>query len=720
MSLEQYGISQEFGGLGDWPPTAEGAAPVKPKKSFIGIPDLHINPLQQYTNVTYNTRLTMMPAREMAEPKAPRSYDYKNGIIMWETGGSGTIYLEEMEIEMAGVGNNSDDYKTASLAKVKGRLVEPIGGRLIESIAISSQLMEYESNNASIYLLEVYFTGYDKSDLPIICKGWNGEDQIYRWYVSLNELNMSLDYKGAVYDFKMTDAGAEASSPDAMLFESSFKMDSSKPTVGGFCDELAKALNDREDDKVKSGLREFPSRYVITPHKEIALCKFNKLGPVSRAWQWVFGGEKTAPAHTSITQFIDDTLSQSSDLLKMLHRVNDGKREYNSTDTKPKSLGKISRVLGYANGAVAIKGTNGLPQWDEKLNGYVYEYHYFVHMLSEARIILPGELKDTEDPNERRSRVDAWISEGLLRKAYKWIYTGENAEVLTCSLKLNNLFRHVRPLWISSETNKAISAGATQPTAREKSGNTGKNPNKLNYAKMLNTLHTATTGNQAYAEDLLVRTGQQANININPTSGWRPLHTAKMYNMNTEVHQSFASTPFFQESATEFSIYKQINAAAGHGDNSSATIELEVVGDPYYLMQIPGGKNQPPWECDVWEWEKNHCTREMLAEKRKTAGTYDILPKIYFEAQIPSSGWTAEDIMELRKSDAISGIYHIIYITNKFSKGKFTSYLKANRDMLANDLTGANDSRQAPSATGTANTTGKNNAAPASNPAPNK
>ena len=45
----------------------------------IGLPDIHYNPLQNYRNVTYTTRLTMMPVIEATQTRLQRSYDYKKG-----------------------------------------------------------------------------------------------------------------------------------------------------------------------------------------------------------------------------------------------------------------------------------------------------------------------------------------------------------------------------------------------------------------------------------------------------------------------------------------------------------------------------------------------------------------------------------------------------------------------------------------------------------------
>jgi len=142
-------------------------------------------------------------------------------------------------------------------------------------------------------------------------------------------------------------------------------------------------------------------------------------------------------------------------------------------------------------------------------------------------------------------------------------------------------------------------------------------------------------------------------------------------------------------------------------------LNLEVVGDPYWLMQIPGTPGKPPWEEDVWEYEKEQLTEDQMAEKRKKTATHTWLPFIYFEARVPSAtNNNITDTMKLRESDAISGVYFTVKLVNKFTKGKFTTSLECAREPLSNPWTGrAKPANSTPgSSPGSASSTGPNNA----------
>jgi hypothetical protein len=673
----------------------------------VGLPDIHYNPLQNYRNVTYNTRLTMMPAGESAKTRDNRSYDFKRGIVIWETGGAGSIYLEELIMEYAGAGNNTGHYINQLPVSMKGKLVEPVGGRLIEAMSLAAFDLGYKTTADAVYMLEISFTGFDTStDLPVTCKGWDDEELTFKWYVNLTKLDMMLDFKGSTYDFDLVATGGLSLTPDFMTLEQGFRMIGSPETIGSFCKELEKALNEREEDKVKAGIRCVPHKYVISAHKDITNIKLSSGFWSRQTWSWLIGrGEMQAQPGQTIQTFILGALANSKDLMKFLHRIPE-KKDYNNPDTKPNTTHIVPRNLVIIPGAKNVEESE-VYSFDDKLGAAAKEVHLFITTKEDPRnIISPQEYKDAQDPANRDKRVENWVKKGLLRKVYKWIYTGENAEVIGTNIKLDNMWRNVRPLWINNETGKAVAPMQTIATAKEKSPADKTKAIACNDAKTIN--NRINRNSATYAEDA----EYDAKTNsIAPKKGWYP-HMPQFYHMNVGINQNTQQGALSEENAHEYSIYKQIGANLS-GSGEMVKLGLDVVGDPYYLMQIPGKAGTPPWEEDVWEYEKNQLTDDMMAEKRKKAGTHTWLPFIYFEAQVPAVSVDAQDRIELRRSDAISGVYYTVKVTNKFVKGKFTTHLECGREALSNPWTGkmsqsAKDGTPA-STPGTASNTGPNN-----------
>lgn len=678
----------------------------KPKyNDDIGLPDIHYNPLQNYRNVTYNTRLTMMPVAEATKSRLDRSYDYKKGIVIWETGGSGSVYLEEMTMECVGAGNKTGNYVTQLPINFKGKVVEPLGGRLIEQLSLAAMDLGYKSNDG-VYLFEVTFTGYNTdSDMPEICKGWEGEELVFRWYIRLNQLHMQLDYKGSTYDFEFVASSGQALNTDYTNLEEGFRMVGTPNTIGSFCKELADALNKREEEHVKANIRCIPHKYVITAHKDIANLKIQN-GFFSRAVAaWGIGrGEIQSKPGQSIQTFILGAIANSEDMLKHLHRIPD-KKDYNSPDTKAGKLEYVPRNVVVIPGSKDVEENKGYA-FDPMLGSSAKEVHFFITTKEDPRnIISPQEYKDAQDPAERNKRVDNWIKKGLLRKVYKWIYTGENSEVINTSLKLDYMWRNVRPLWVSAESGKPIAAAGKSASAKEKTPAAGSKAIKCDDAKSVGAAQQRVAA--TYAEDAEFNT---ATGKIDPKPGWYP-HMPQFYHMNTGVEQQSQQGALAAENANEYSVYRQIGANLS-GSGEMIKLDLEVVGDPYWLMQIPGTPGNPPWEEDVWEYEKEQLTEDQMAEKRKKTATHTWLPFIYFEAQVPSAtNNNITDVMQLRQSDAISGVYYTMKLTNKFVKGKFTSNLECARETLSNPWTGkAKPTSNESSNSGNASATGPNNA----------
>lgn len=655
----------------------------KPDYNIAGLPEIHYNPLQQYRNVTYNVRLTAMPSAEARATRLERSYDYTKGIVLFETGGTGSINLEELTMEGIGTGNKSGNYMMAQPIVFRGRLVEPIGGRLIEAVSLTSLKLGYPDNQSAVYLLEISFVGYDDDDQPVVCQGWDKEPMEFRYYVTLQQLKMQLDYRGSVYEIEMVPSTARGALGDYMNLETGFRMTGSPGTIGDLCKNLEDALNKREEQKVKDGYRCHPHKYVITAHKKIRDMKFDYSFWSRGNWSWAQNtGETQIEAGTTVQNFLMNSLSTSKDLLKYLHKVDEGKKDYNSPDTKPGSIDKPPRSISIIVGSKLQSQGNKI-LFDNKLNGSVEEVHVFVTTKEDGKLIIsPQEYEDVRNSGFRSDRIQRWIDLGLLRKVYKWIHTGENTEVLGANIKIDNLWRIVRPLWISSETGKPAAPGSVQPPAKEPPP--GKNTVKTIKCDNARTVNAyESTGAALYSEDLPFRAGEADKGNTNPNAEWQP-SLPRFYHANTQVQQAQAQSAFFEESAHEYSVFRQIHAQVGAGSADMTTLDLEVLGDPYWLMQLPNTSGKYPWEEDVWEYEKEQWDDETLAEKRKNTSTHNWLPFLYFEAQVPSVNLNAEDVMDLRESDSISGIYGVKKVVNSFVKGKFTTKLECFRDPLGN------------------------------------
>lgn len=689
---------------------------VRPDYTVEGISELHYNPLQQYRNVTYNVRLTMMPRHEAPQKTSDRSYNYTTGQIMMETGGTGTINLESLRIKINGPGNNTANYMVAIPASISMELIEPIGGRFIESLSLAAWKLGYRSNTLAIYLLEVWFTGYDENDQPVVCQDWNGNTLIYRWYTRINDLKATIDYKGSKYEVSLVVDHGGGLLANFQHIEEALRIERPLNTIQDICKGLEEALNRRQDARVRAGTQRHPHRYVIQAHPAIAGFKIEsqRSGP-SRFWNWLTNSSPstTVSQGTTISSYLTNAMANSTEFLEFLHRVDRNKKGPNATETNPNSLQELmSHVAIVVGSRMREDGDDIL--FDNITNDAVHEIHIYVTTTPNPKIILsPQEYIDANTASQRNARVQTLLRLGILRKAYSWIYTGENTEVIKADIRINNLWRVVRPLLIESETGQIITSSAAQPTAQHVNPAQQANPARASTARTVEEgrqqqRREYVGGAPEYTEDLPNRSEELAHPHLRA----RP----PFYYVNQELGRSQIPGNF-SSYAGEYSVYKQIHANVGAGSVDMNSLDLTVVGDPYYLAQRPPNSNDPSkpvFEETVWEWQQNHWTDESLARVRGETITTVTRPAFWFEATVPAADFTSDDVMNLRPLDSVTGIYHVNAIENVFQKGKFTTELKAFRDNLANPWTerGGAQAGAAAATGGTANGTGPNNAAP--------
>lgn len=641
----------------------------------IGIPDVVYNPLQRYRNVTYHTRLTMMPQSEVSKGRPARSFDFKKGMVMWETGATGTVYLEELVMNVVGSGSATGLYAFQTGTKWTGKLVEPIGGRFLESIHGAAQLMGYPKPDSAEYLLEITFKGYNVgSDEPEVCLGWDNEELVFRWYVQLRELSMKLDYKGSTYDFIMAAASTDAQLSDHTHIETGLSVARQTKSIEDFCNALSKILNEREDEKVKTGQRCFSHIYHIIPHKDIAKLKLVNEGLIPTVSSFFRGDYSGKPGET-IQNFILKSLANSDALMAYMHKIPE-KKFMNDVDTKLDTIHILPRNVSIISGT-KVREQNGAIMFDNKIGTSAKEVYYFITTKPDAKNIIGAkEYESAWNATNRNKRVDEFIKLGVLRKAYKWIYTGENSEVINCELKFDYLWRMVRPQFVN-ENGKAVGTVPSVP-GQSSSSRAGPPSVSCNEARKVNV--PASEHFQLYAEDFLYREKKENLLDYTePRPGWYP-HMPQIHITNIDAVPPIKN----KDNAREYSIYTQINNQQGQGTADLRNLTLEVVGDPYYLMQIPGTPSKPPYEEDVWEYMEKNLTEEDMAKTRGKTASHSWLPFIYFQANIPAADTDANDVMNLRQADAITGIYVAREMQNKFIKGKFTSTLTCTKEHLSN------------------------------------
>jgi len=638
------------------------------------------NPLLAYPSYTYNVVLTMMPSDERTLKIKERSFNHGRGIKILDSASVGSVVLESLEITTANPGHPQPFYMSAIDHTFKMGITEPLGARLPEMIAKSARSFNYPNSQEAIFLLEVNFKGYE-NDMPVICKDGLGNEMVYKWYVTITELEMSLDLRGTTYSLLMVTNLGSSSNTEVLKIEKGVSVDkdndnSKQNNIQGLITRLETGLNKYQKELVKDGIQEKADTYKFYVCPTIKDKKFDfdsKLIATKSEgfFMSIFtdGNIALAPGET-IQGFIHQMFGTSPELVKYL--TNDA-FDQESVKPKPESLKKLKKSILVVTG-VTVQGKDS---FDAKRMKEAVDVEVFVGARALAKDLMdPAELEQTSSIDDVSARIDDYIENGLIRKAYKWIYSGENTEILNLDLKFNNLWRiplsMINDLSVpqAKTTKKKPSAKELREVARKQNAE-----NKRRDEATLKRIQDEKLAPFRFAEDLT-----EADVDISQLNIYKTMFTPTNTQGKTKDTQSEGKRAEFVSKH----LFKQLHAGASAGNGDLMTLDFDVLGDPFWLHQTPAGvEGKAPVQDDINFYIENignykEALKEHLA---KTAGQ-NVDNSVYLEVGVPSADRNDKDLMDLDKEDLITGVYRIFSTVHTFTGGKFTSKLKGTKDPL--------------------------------------
>jgi hypothetical protein len=652
-------MSEEFE---EFDESGSSNAPIFPPTRLEG--ELGDNPLLKYQSVTYNITLTMMPVGEKRLHHKKRSFKHTDGITIIDSSRVGSVVMESLEIKTASPGQNNSIYYLSSIDHTfTAKVIEPLGGKLIEMIAKSAKAFNYSNTAEAIYLLEISFKGHE-NDEPVQAKDRNGSPLNFKWYVTITTLKMSIDVRGASYDLTMVNNVGAAQSSQYLKIETGVKVDAdndkgSEQNCGGVVSRLESAMNKYQKNLVKEGTIEFPDKYTFVTDTTIASLGFDfGSSKIKKNESWIAtavwtDGTISIPPGSTVQSYIHMMFGNSKPLINFL--TNDAYPQ-GKVDPKPKSLEKLKKTILIVTDAVPQVG-----KYDRKRNRDAVDITIFVgYRVNPGPLISPIELLETASIDSVGARLDDYIKSGMIRKAYKWIYTGENTEILNLDLKLDNLWRVPLP----------VLPGVTSPPAKR-----SKNVISVNDKVAPSAALVPGRTEFIFAETLTDKEAGLVNDEINR-------YPPQFMPSNTKANEKTTQNENDEKDYYVKAIFKQLHSGASNtGD--LLKIELEVIGDPFWLHQAPAGVGPPETDNVEWYIEHNGNIKESIIEITKKTATHNVSNAIYLDIQVPSSSRdNHEDLMDLNDDDVITGVYHIWSATHTFTGGKFTTKLSANKDDL--------------------------------------
>ena len=637
------------------------------------------NELTARQSFTYHLRFTMLSPKDnekIGYTKA-QTLNSENGMIVAETGITSKFNITDLETTH--IVNWTPKARAAYGLSATMTITEPLGVTLLDNIVRGAKELGIKNHINAAYLLEISFKQSDDDSGTM--KDKEGEDRLpyhFVYVMSITDFTMTVDHGGAKYYLKLIEI------PQVALFSS---VQNSKEattikasTLGQFTTEFTKILNERSKKETGTNSK-FPDVYMI----EFADERSEKMS------QWIFSSIlPEAPKYTldlSGDGILNSTFPIGHSVVDILSVAITSTKEMQELPTASGSTAKTSgeddekkdsdlRLWFRITPDVQISNT-----WDGTRNVYRKTFIYKIGLIINENV---GDMSPefVGNKEEQKIRLSEFIERKLLTKKYLYMYTGQNTEVLHFDIKFNHTYWVVKPRYDGMYSNPDTILSQT-PSAEEIKNWSNNPPQGMKMGSSAQEVAKSSssakpaTGMVAGPMDYL-QPPESGKFLSQPTAKDSPnqnryLEALSIDEEDEQDNNWFASIkkPAVVEKINGFvsvagpsaykfgAVYQDINGAA-----DLANIELNIIGDPYWL----GMSN----------------INKQYANVGGVAASYDQGTNLfYFKLLMPQEHDETGDTV-ISDSFTISGIYGVREVISSYRDGGFTQHLYAYRSESSN------------------------------------
>jgi len=621
------------------------------------------NVLSHYRSYTYNFTLATIDATSANDPTSYRSINALNNVVL-KSGGKGTrvinatgksfgddaktlvdgfnayspgqfdMFVENVEIESL---TSFSERTGASLAtNIKFEIIEPysING-VIEALHVAAVAAGYPTYTDAVFVLATEFLGYpDTTELSNV-KNIDGATRFFPF--KLTGIEVEVTERGTVYRVAGVPINEKAFGISNTLKE---PVSMSGVTVKEILESLMTGLNaqvedsDKKSTKNPSANSKYDSYEIVFPTRDI-----------SKPGGWDYTKTNDIGNNPLLEVLVDKAIYNFPDPGKVTLKNNynlegnplDQTAVYNPKDVQIQFAEKanVHEII-----SSVIRDSVYVRNLLKNLPDYIDEYGYVKYFIVKLEVIntgydvvnrkpyqlfryvvTPYDIHYTRVPNYYNTKIDPRKIQLQAHRVYNYIYTGQNTEVLNFKLNFNTLFFEAIPKAMGNSdavpSKDGVKPGnTTEPKADEVDTPTDAN-GKTKRTTVPNTTDIQSVGGNAGANQ------------IDP-------YTVLAKNMHNALINSHASM---------------------------ISGEIDIVGDPFYLVTGGMGNYNPPID-------KNG--NPITGEADHQLG--EILINIIFNNPIDIDKDTG--FMYFNKKQAsFSGIYRVIKVTSIFKDGEFKQRL---------------------------------------------
>jgi hypothetical protein len=447
------------------------------------------NILDEYSSSTYNLKLYLINP----DTAPPSDADESSGTSREDSGppgNSGTTFTSTPEqtvvIAQTGVtaGNTIDDLSITTIGSVATTMAsmtitQSNRADLLDQIVLARRYLGSENSNDLTFYLEITFVGYvDEDDFTSpadIEVGGQFAEIIgpFRWKLNIETIACTMNESGASYDFTFRAQEMEA------YVDRRYRLGQGITARGKTITEMVKSVEDglnkfiqsNTDKQIKdevsfdlSGLiaaddtTSDPNKILITDENLIlpnadtgddTKAPLNKADATSEKTAEQRIAESSDPnadpeavTEGDVTNVINFQIGESmEDIMYKILAMNPEARFRHSRKENPDEIDDQSCRKDQAfvqrlkiNAGLSEKGV------DKRTNQTAYKIIYrpvLYRTATTAQFVIPEENDDLS-PEEINSRFRQIVDSGNMRKAYQYLFTGQNDKIINLDITYNN------------------------------------------------------------------------------------------------------------------------------------------------------------------------------------------------------------------------------------------------------------------------------------------
>ena len=581
------------------------------------------------------------------DPRGGRGYNLalanKNAALLegFNTSSPGRFDFYFSDVELNNLLTANENSGMSKATSINFTIIEPysING-FTEALQAAAVSAGYATFRLATYLLKIEFIGYPDSATGDPAKPMKIEPASRYFPVVFSDMAVSFDEGGARYSCKTLPVN-ELGFGDLNKLTTSIKM--SGNTVGAILEDFIKGVNASvkqnytskhnesvQTDTYKILFPEDPSDPTSTTKNRFYSAKVADLSLDNLNYKFDIPVRDAAKKSNSARGSIASTINGKT----LVAQFKDGTNIHDCITSILRDCSSIQDIFKNKEASIDSYGlveyfyvhcdVKYSDKWSQELQRYFYEITFSV---------IPYKIHYTKiwgSNNQKIQRIDNLKSR--IRRTYNWIYTGKNIDILKFNLDLNYLYFQAVPKSLGTSSDDGDARGSavniSPPVARINSN-----------AK---DTDDATAKEQGYN----VATGVDVRL-INSQS------------MGPGAALGFENNPYLQLSRN---LHRAIL------DNVSAyKVNLEIIGDPFYIVQGGIGNTRPTAldKASLFEittdGEANHISGDI---------------HVYLNFQNPVDYDKSTGLMKLNQNTPFSGVYYVASINSRFSEGQFKQTLE--------------------------------------------